>query len=78
MAEEENKKTKKKQSKSYQLRVIGPNSNSTQVLRFPKGEDDLVLVPGQVLTVGSGGDLSEEESVRLQETTSWNFERVDK
>lgn len=74
----ETKESPKKES-TYQLKVLGPKHKiSAQVLGFETSKKDrLEFVPGQVLSVGSGGDLTKSDATRLQNTTTWNFERVN-
>lgn len=83
MAQEskENKSSESK-PKSYKLKAIGPkeNSNGPHLLRFHRDgkKDPISIVQGQLLTVSSdNGDLTKTEAERIQQSTTWNFERVN-
>lgn len=83
MADEKKAVKTTKQEGSYKLKVGGPaaNNNGAEVLTFKHDDQrqtDLSLVPGQVLTVGEGeeADLSAGEAERLQNTSTWTFEKV--
>ncbi|MGP4063091.1 hypothetical protein [Halobacillus sp. H74] len=80
MAEESGKKNKQSnQSNQYKLKVVSSGTNrGVQVLRFKKDDGTTqTFIPGQVITVGNGGKLTQKEGTRLQTTTSWKFERTD-
>lgn len=80
---ETNKKeasAKQDQKQGQQIQVIGTKdkNNGAAILRFQRDgrKQPMDLVPGQILSVGEGKDLTDDEAKRLLSVETWDVKEV--
>lgn len=85
MAENKENKAKSQEIKTEsvsKLEIVGPKdaTNGASVLRFNRDRNRkaIDLVPGQILTVGDDGDITQDEAKNLLSYDRWEIKEVNK